>query len=219
MTDTHTDPLLGATWIAEDDMIVRWIRQTGLRFEPVTTPWMLEQMASRQGAYVDVGASTGWFAVPMAKRGYKVIAFECNARSAQRLRDNCALNGVEITLHEVAASNRIGKAVFSHNPRLPLTSGGSLEPVSVNRAFEEVPCATLDSLVDVPVALLKIDVEGHERAVLNGAARVIAESRPALVLEANTAQHEAVLVDWLRASAYVWSHADERNLLCTPRLS
>lgn len=217
MTDTYTDTLLGATWLAADDMIIRWIRQTGRKFEPVTTPWMLEQMASRQGAYVDVGASTGWFAVPMAKRGYRVIAFECNARSAQRLKDNCALNGVEIVLHEAAASNRVGKAVFTHNPRLPLTSGGSLEYVRANRATDDVSCVTLDSVIDEPVALLKIDVEGHEMAVLAGAADLIARSRPALVLEANTAQHEADLTAWLRAHGYTWTNADERNLLCLPR--
>lgn len=215
--DTHTDDFLDATWIAADDMIIRWIRQTGRKFEPATTPWMLEQMSARQGAYVDVGASTGWFAVPMAKRGYKVIAFECNARSAQRLKDNCALNGVNIVLHEAAASNHAGTAVFTHNPRLPLTSGGSLERVRANRASEEVPCVTLDRCIDEPVALLKIDVEGHEMAVLEGATGLIARSRPALVLEANTAQHESALTAWLRAYGYTWTNADERNLLCLPR--
>jgi FkbM family methyltransferase len=176
----------------------------------------MAQMDGATGAYVDVGASTGWFAVPMAKRGHKVIAFECNARSAQRLKDNCALNGVEIVLHEAAASDRDGKAVFSHNPRLPLTSGGSLEFVRANRATETVPCVRLDSVIDDPVSLLKIDVEGHELSVLRGAARVIATSRPALVLEANTYSHQAVLSDWCKANGYAWQPADERNMLCLP---
>jgi FkbM family methyltransferase len=215
--DTYTDTLLDASWIAEDDMIVKWLRRGNAAFEPVTTRWMLTEMTRREGAYVDVGASTGWFAVPFAKRGYKVIAFECNARSAQRLRDNCALNSTSLMLHEAAASDRSGTAVFTHNPRLPLTSGGSLEFVRANRATEEVRCLTLDSVIDEPVALLKIDVEGHERAVLAGAERVIAESRPAMVLEANTAAHQAVLADWLRAHDYVWQGADERNMLCLPR--
>jgi FkbM family methyltransferase len=214
--DTYTDTLLDATWIAQDDIIIRWLRQTGGKFEPMTTPWMLEQMAARPGAYVDVGASTGWFAVPMAKRGYPVIAFECNVRSAQRLKDNCALNGVTVTLHEAAASDRDGSATFTHNPRLPLTSGGSLEYVRANRACDTVPCVRLDSVIDVPVALLKIDVEGHEMAVLRGAVRVIAESRPAMVLEANTSTHMRALTDWCAAHDYSWQIADERNLLCLP---
>jgi FkbM family methyltransferase len=217
MTDIYTDETLDAMWYAQDDMIVRWLRQNPKRkFEPATTPWMLEQMQARHGAYVDVGASTGWFAVPIAKRGYEVIAFECNARSAQRLRENCELNSVSITLHQVAASDRDGQAAFTHNPRLPLTSGGSLEHVSANRATDIVPCARLDSLVTGPVALLKIDVEGHERAVLAGAERLIETNRPALVLEANTAAHQTVLIEWLMDREYEWVLADERNMLCLP---
>lgn len=215
---TYTDPTLDASWYAADDQIIRWLGQNpGRRFEPATTTWMLDMMQGAQGAYVDVGASTGWFAVPLAKRGYEVIAFECNARAADRLRENCALNAVRITLHEVAASNHNGTATFAFNPRLPLTSGGSLESVAANRASETVPCATLDSLVYTRVTLLKIDVEGHEIAVLEGAERIIAESRPALVLEANTPHHERLLSAWLRAHDYIWQKADVRNLLCIPR--
>lgn len=214
---TYTDPLLDASWYSADDQIIRWLRQhPGRKFEPATTPWMLEQIA-RPGAYVDVGASTGWFAIPFAKRGKKVIAFECNARSVQRLKDNCALNGVEIILHEAAASDRDGSITFSHNPRLPLTSGGSVEHVAANRAREVVPCVQLDSVIDEPVGFIKIDVEGHERAVLTGAERLVEEWRPALMLEANTGTHERLLADWLDARGYTYCKADDRNMLCLPK--
>lgn len=217
MTDTHTDDLLGATWLAEDDQIVKWLRRTGQKFEPATTPWMLDQMARKpDGAYVDVGASTGWFAVPMALRGYDVIAFECNARAIARLKANCELNGVEIVLHEAAVTNRTGEVTFTYNPRLPLTSGGSLERVAANRAHETVRATTLDSVIDGPVTLLKIDVEGHEIPVLEGAAETIAHSRPAMVLEANTPQHEDALMNWCARNRYTWQRADARNLLCLP---
>jgi FkbM family methyltransferase len=215
--DTHTDDLLDASWLAADDMIVTWLRQGNGPFEPVTTRWILEQMEQRAGAYVDVGASTGWFAVPFAKRGYAVHAVECNPRSVQRLKDNCALNGVTLTIHERAASNRSGPVTFTHNARLPLTSGGSLEYVAVNRASETVEAARLDDLIQGPVALLKIDVEGHELAVLQGAERIITESRPAMVLEANTAHHENQLATWLAENGYGYTVVDHRNLLCLPQ--
>lgn len=217
MIDTHSDDLLQATWLAEDDQIVKWIRRTGRKFEPVTTPWMLERMLEDpRGAYVDVGASTGWFAIPLALRGYDVIAFECNARAIARLKANCELNDATITLHEAAATSKCGEVTFTYNPRLPLTSGGSLEHVAANRARETVRAITLDSVIDRPVRLLKIDVEGHEIAVLQGAAETIATSRPALVLEANTPRHERDLMDWCARNRYTWQCADERNLLCLP---
>jgi FkbM family methyltransferase len=217
MTDTHYDPLLDASWLAKDDMIIGWLRDTGRKFEPYTTPWMLDRIAEREGAFVDVGASTGWFAVPFAKRGRRVIAFECNPRAIQRLKENCALNDVSITLFENAASDRTGPVMFTHNPRLPLTSGGSLEYVPANRASETVTAIRLDDVIDEPVALLKIDVEGHERAVLAGAERLIAASRPPMVLEANTGYHEQVLAAWLAEHDYIYILADERNMLCLPR--
>jgi FkbM family methyltransferase len=201
---------------AEDDMIIRWIRETGQPFEPATTAWMLDVMDGATGAYVDVGASTGWFAVPFAKRGHRVIAFEPNARVVTRLRDNCELNGVTIELHHAAVSDREGEVTFGHNPRFPLTSGGSLEPGRARSTFDIVPCTTLDAVVDEPVHLIKIDVEGHERAVLRGAERLIETHRPALMLEANTAAHQTVLVEWLLDRQYEWVLADERNMLCLP---
>jgi FkbM family methyltransferase len=217
VTHTYTDDTLGTPLLAADDMIVRWLRDTGDRFEPTTTLWMLDQLQRREGAFVDVGASTGWFAVPFAARGFRVIAFECNRRSIQRLKDNCALNGVEIVLHEAAASASRGEAVFRHNGRLPLTSGGSLEPVSANVVAEMVPCVALDDVIDEPVSVLKVDVEGHEMAVLAGAARVVARSRPALVLEANTDAHLKPLAAWCAVNDYTWARADTRNMLCLPR--
>jgi FkbM family methyltransferase len=214
--ETYYDPLLDAEWIAQDDMIVRWLMQTDLKFEPVTTPWMLDQMPKRRGAFVDVGASTGWFSVPFAKRGHKVIAFECNPRAAARLKENCALNGVEITLFENAASDRAGPVTFTHNPRLPLTSGGSLEWVGANRASEIVTAIRLDDAIDEPVSLIKIDVEGHETKVLAGAERVVAQYRPAMVLEANTPPHMETLADWCKVHDYTFTVADTRNMLCLP---
>jgi hypothetical protein len=143
MTDTHYDPLLDASWLAKDDMIIGWLRDTGRKFEPYTTPWMLDRIAEREG--------------------------------------------------------------------------GSLEYVPANKASETVTAIRLDDVIDEPVALLKIDVEGHERAVLAGAERLIAASRPPMVLEANTGYHEQVLAAWLAEHDYTYMIADERNMLCLPR--
>lgn len=208
----------GARFAAENDMIVRWCRQTGRPFEPETTRWMLARLAERAGAFVDVGAATGWFAIPIALSGRLVVAIEANARVFRRLAANAALNGAVIEAHPVAASDRSGEAVFRYNGSLPLTSGGSLEQPIVNRPKSEtVPTERLDVLVgERPVALVKIDVEGHELPVLAGAQKLIAASRPHLVLEANTGGHRAALAAWCDKNAYAWERADDRNMLCSP---
>ena len=217
MTDFHYAN--GAQFIAKDDMIVRWLRQGNGPFEPVTTHWLFDKLDEREGLYLDVGASTGWFAVPVGMRGREAVAVECNARVLKRLRENLDLNDVEAEVHAVAASDREGEAVFRHNPAWPLTSGGSLEPnIGGHRASETVRVATLDSIVgERKVALLKMDVEGHEIAALDGARRLIERDKPFMILEANTSAHEDTLAAFLDGMGYTYVKADERNLLCSPR--
>lgn len=212
----------GAKFYAQNDMIVKWCRREEKPFEPVTTRFILEGLAARAGRFLDVGASTGWFAIPAALRGHLVTAFEPNVRVVQRLEANMALNGIgwdRLELIRAAASHEPGQVVFFYNPLVPLTSGGSIaQPTCKGPVREMVDAVTLDASVPRwdEVALIKIDVEGHERFVLEGAKGIIRESRPLLVLEANTEGHKAALAMWLAENAYSWEEADGRNLLCRP---
>lgn len=210
----------GCRFIADDDMIVRWCRQTGKQFEPETTAWMFGVMAERDGAFIDVGASTGWFSIPMAIRGREVHAYEPNKRVFPRLLENAALNGVTISAHPYALSQDAGEAVFWHNPHVLLTSGGSIEVATCHRPQSDaVETRRFDdeAAASLPIALIKIDVEGHEAAVLDGATEtIIWRWRPRLMLEANTKKHEAVLAAWLNQAGYEYAKADDRNMLCTP---
>lgn len=205
----------GAKFVAKDDMIVRWLKRNTRQFEPVTFDWLFDELSDREGCFVDVGASTGWFSVPAALRGYDVVAFEPNARVQARLLENCQRNGVKITLHKAAASDEDGQAVFWYNRTLPLTSGGSVQQMPTSDALSEtVRTVRIDDLVTGRVSAMKIDVEGHELAVLRGAQGVIDRDRPSLVLEANTEADRDALADWLQENEYEWFTADERNMLC-----
>ncbi|MBC7282567.1 FkbM family methyltransferase [Hoeflea sp.] len=211
----------GVKFHAANDMIVAWERAENRHFEPETTAWMLDKMAENEGIFLDIGASTGWFSVLFASLGREVVAFEPNPRPAQRLRDNAELNWVSVELHEAAASDRVGNAELHHNPGLPLTSGASLEAdvrPRANTGIIKVPTLTVDSVIgERQVALMKIDVEGHELAVLHGAFVVLENWRPHMVLEANTDAHFAQLDEFLKSHGYEWVRADERNMLCAPK--
>ena len=57
----------------------------------------------------------------------------------------------------------------------------------------EVPVRTLDSFGLTSVGFIKIDVEGHELAVLQGACKTIALSHPILMVEVEDRhRHDAV---------------------------
>lgn len=65
---------------------------------------------------------------------------------------------------------------------------------------------TLDSLLHTgvirPPGLLKIDVEGSELAVLQGASEILAEARPAVVVETHTAALETAVAELLIGAGY-----------------
>lgn len=142
------------------------------------------------GTVLDVGANIGLSAIEFARTagaGGKVIAFEPHPDTAARLRANLERNGignVEIVQSAVGAS--AGTVTFNESADATLSSA-SLVPRNLLRSFE-VPLTTVDiawAAAGKPkVSALKIDVEGGELAVLQGAAELLARDHPAILLEA-----------------------------------
>lgn len=133
---------------------------------------------------VDVGANHGVYAVVMARHAPRVLAVEPNPRLARLLRRGLPAN---CTVLACALSDAPGTAEL----RVPLVDGhedsylASLDGQTAGPSrLYRVELRTLDDCVREPVGLLKIDVEGHEIAVLRGAGRVLREDGPNLLIEA-----------------------------------
>jgi FkbM family methyltransferase len=92
----------------------------------------------------------------------------------------------QITLH-VTASSDFASVLRPRDEFLVKHYGKNAASVVLN---QQVEVCTLDSLVPASkiVDLLKIDVQGCERAVLSGAGRVLAKTR-AVLIEANLQSH------------------------------
>jgi FkbM family methyltransferase len=137
---------------------------------------------------VDVGAHRGTMLrhlITSAPRG-RHFAFEPLPTFAAGLRRR--FRGVDV--REVALSDAPGVAVFHHVVTNPSYSGLSRrrypnegEEASVREI--SVRTARLDDEIpqDVPVHLLKIDVEGGEAAVVRGARSILRRWRPVVVFE------------------------------------
>ena len=144
------------------------------------------------GAALDVGANKGSYLYSMARwaGASPVVAFEPQSRLASYLSGACRRAGLRnVTIENLALSNQQGELKLfvpgdSHSP------GASLEASIADRTdchTEIVQVTTLDSYaagkLPFPVRVIKIDVEGHELAVLEGALALIRRDKPLLVIE------------------------------------
>ena len=130
----------------------------------------------------DVGANVGYTMLLFASRAGpagKVAVFEPGRRAFAGLARNAqALANVSL-IHE-AASDHVGEAIFYETEMSDISS---LEPVAGAVEFA-VPITTLDIVAgrEGRPDFVKIDVEGHEPAVLRGMAGLFAGERPPIVL-------------------------------------
>jgi FkbM family methyltransferase len=141
----------------------------------------------RQGDhFLDVGANIGSYTVLAAGAvGASVTAVEPIPATFRNLQRNIALNGLTATVNawQGGLSDSPGTLKFTEclDTVNHVLAEGEVVPAI------EVPVRTVDDLVgsNVPV-LIKIDVEGHERAVLLGARRTLADPRVlGVVMETN----------------------------------
>jgi FkbM family methyltransferase len=164
------------------------------------------RLAAGAGTIVDIGAYRGIYALAAKamNTAAKVIAFEPVAANHQRLVDNARLNGFDITAEEMAVSDSTGTEVLFSTQR----GGFSSLESPPDRFFVEVevPTTSLDDYLDrlglASVDLVKIDVEGHEAAVLRGMHNVLGRSKPTLLMEVLTDAAGAAEMELIHAHGY-----------------
>jgi FkbM family methyltransferase len=159
------------------------------------------------GLCLDIGANVGNHALFFAEHFAEVWAFEPNPRTFALLSLNASLRSNVRTfafgLSDADATAQL--QVPAHN--LGMASLHSRTPSSSDST---VACELrrLDSWAEVQgrrVSLMKIDVEGHELAVLRGARELLARDRPVVVFEqaANEIhQGRSATMDLLRDAGY-----------------
>jgi FkbM family methyltransferase len=194
-----------------------WAMFVGGAYEPNEFAFLATVL--RPGmTFVDVGANEGLytaFAARWVRAKGRVLAVEPSSRERARLSRNVDLNRLRnVAIVPVAASSRSGEAVLriagygheGHN-----TLGAFIYDTSLARE-ETVPLARLDDVVRKAnvdrVDVMKVDVEGAELGVLEGAHDVLSRDHPILVLELCDAalQHQGArssdVVDLLKGHGY-----------------
>jgi FkbM family methyltransferase len=179
---------------------------------------LLEFLCRREQDAIDIGANDGSYVHYMRRHARRVIAFEPMPALARALQRKFPRR---VVVESLALSDRPGTVSLC----MPLVDGvvvsgcSTVSPTATatypgHRAME-VPMDTLDNVYGGQVGFIKIDVEGHEQAVLDGAVETIRRCRPRLLVEVDERLSPGGLV---RAKAYFGTLGYAGYFVCEGRL-
>ena len=189
--------------------------------------YIVKNLLSGVQIFIDVGANTGLYCFVAAKHGkpgIKIYAYEPQVDCVKSLNETIKINDWEgvIDVFGMALSNSRGEKKlflsgtgttlnndFNDNADLPIimTKVDTLDNQILDRSIKKV-------------GFIKIDVEGCEQAVLDGAENTIKRDRPILFieiadrLEGRKYQNHtyAHTLDWIRDKEYLLFKCDDKKM-------
>ncbi|BAZ40625.1 methyltransferase FkbM family protein [Calothrix sp. NIES-4101] len=145
---------------------------------------------------LDIGANKGVYTYFLSRLSRQVFAYEPNPELAKFLTQSVSSN---VTVQTIALSNSEGQATLS----IPIVDSflydqlGTLSNnigVSPGKTYT-VPLKPLDHQGHTNVGFIKIDVEGHEEAVIDGAVALLKQQRPTIMVEIEQRHHPDKNID------------------------
>jgi FkbM family methyltransferase len=149
----------------------------------------LLQKIKKGDTVFDIGAHKGgytyWMKKAVGKKG-KVIAFEPQKKGADLLNFLFSRSNVH-TEHLALSDKKEILQLFIQPQKFNVSFEASLEDKYENSITETISSTTIDTYCQehkLSPSFLKIDVEGHEQKLINGAARTLQNLKPKLLIEA-----------------------------------
>jgi FkbM family methyltransferase len=171
--------------VASDD---GYLAAQGPSFEPRMAE-LFRALVPPGGVVADIGANIGLTAILFAQLAREVHAFEPSPTTFALLSENLRMAGAgNVVAHNIGLGEAPARLTLTYAPSN--RSGGfvSRRIRPGGHVTEDIAIETADAAFaarGIRPDFLKIDVEGFEPFVLRGAARVLREARPAVVLELN----------------------------------
>jgi FkbM family methyltransferase len=149
---------------------------------------LIHYLCDKTKVSIDIGASIGSYTVHLLNHSRKCYAFEPRRDSAAYLVERLgARSNPRLCVEAVALSDHTGdaqlKVLVNDTGRSSIEKENPVERLGEVDVLT-VPTRRLDDYDAIePVGCIKIDVEGHEDAVLRGAKRILLRDHPSLIIE------------------------------------
>jgi FkbM family methyltransferase len=178
----------------------------------------------RSAASIDIGANVGLYTCLTMREGKPVVAIEPNARNLDRLYRNLAVNAYfNLELYPVGLAESPGiRKLYGSGLNASFVTGWANWTTA---RYQIVPMTTLDILIgtrfDGQQLMVKMDVEGFEYEVLQGAQKLVARKpKPIWMIEIvlteqipgglNTRMYDTFEVFWKRGYRCYTADRDRR---------
>jgi FkbM family methyltransferase len=146
---------------------------------------LLNSIIEGKGAFLDVGANIGYYSLYFAPRASAIYSFEPDPRARRSLEQNAKGTKIEVIPCAVGACE--GKACFVLEQNAEVSHISASDERGGNQV--EVEVITIDAFVaarNLHVQAIKVDAEGHDIEVLNGAFTTLSEQGPVVLIEAES---------------------------------
>ncbi|AKJ07189.1 methyltransferase, FkbM family domain protein [Archangium gephyra] len=171
---------------------------------------LFARLLNRGDHVLDIGANVGTHTLGFASLvgpGGRVVAFEPQPVIFELLRGNVHANGLtHVSCEQAALAEHAGSATLSV-PDYHQRHNSGLAALQAGGKTVEIQTRTLDDYGFERCALVKLDVEGWERAVLRGGKQTLARCRPHLYAECNSIEKAWELVTETAGEYEAWLHS------------
>jgi FkbM family methyltransferase len=163
-----------------------WFYQDGMA-EKRLIEWVYEHMIAKDMAFVDIGAHIGTYTWTCGKKASHTYSFECSPKTFCYLAANVALHQMEyqVSLFNCALGDK--EKEVDYIVRSEDGGGNGVKALSsVDQYYKKIkiPMKTLDSFHLDNIGFIKIDVEGCEKEVIEGAKETLTRNNyPSILLE------------------------------------
>lgn len=208
------------------DRIARNLYWDEFSFEPATQP-VFEKLIKNTAVFIDVGANIGYYSIKakIFNPEIDVYSLEILDFNALILKRNISLNNLDITVESVAVSNSDKPIKINIAPKKSIDVGYSITDSKSIPEYNSISkkSITLDKFaathnLDHKEMLIKMDIEGHEPAALEGAKQLLINAKQYIIIEIVRKSTVAKINELFKNLSYNYYWISEKGLVQQDRI-